>query len=550
MCSLIAWPLIVANQDNIMSQEQNFDVSSWWNEVSFDGKELFTLNDDGRLVIHAGQAGKERTIAEITAENSATVISTLGEKYYQMQARLAELATEWAATEDKLKMADKVAALRDQLLKTAALGNIDKLLAETEPWQEVINAKNEENYATKVKLAEQAEALSESTDWKETTNAFKELTEQWKQAGHTDKQRGDKLWNRIEIARGRFYDRKKQHHEDQEKDMLQNLDLKLDLVEQAESLAASSEWKKTADTFHRLTNEWKTIGHTLSKKNEELWQRFITAKSAFFDRKREHTALIQQEQEVNIAAKSALVEKAEALKESTEWNNTALAYAALMEEWKKTGRVNGDKGEELWGKFLAAQDQFFNAKKQHTAGVKSMHEQNYELKMQLLDRAEQIKNSTHWGETTGEMNDLLDDWKKIGPVSREHSNRIWEQFLAARKHFFNRKDANRDQRKQYADVQKTVRTEQAKEMVGRLLREIQEEEDKLVDFKEALNNVTPGKKAAELKEHLEKLLAEGEQKLRRLREKYEAVHNEYGKKQAKETAPAEADETAASGEPE
>lgn len=532
-----------------MSQEQNFDVSSWWNEVSFDGKELFTLNDDGKLVIHAGQAGKERTIAEITADNSATVISTLGEKYYQMQARVAEVAAEWAATEDKLKMADKVSSLRNQLATTAALGNLDKLMAETEPWHAAITAITEENYAAKLKLVEQAEALAESTEWKETTNAYKELTEQWKHAGHTDKHRGDKLWARIEAAKNKFYDRKKQHHDDQEKDMLQNLDLKLDLVEQAEALAASSEWKKTADTFHRLTNEWKTIGHTLSKKNEELWQRFITAKTAFFDRKREHTAIIQQEQEVNITAKSALVEKAEALKDSTEWNNTALAYAALMEEWKKTGRVNGEKGEELWGRFLAAQDQFFNAKKQHSAGVKNMHEQNLELKMRLLDRAEQIKNSNHWGETTGEMNDLLDEWKKIGPVAREHSNRIWEQFLAARKHFFGRKDANRDQRKHYVEVQKQVRTEQAKEMVGRLLREIQEEEEKLVDFKEALNNITPGKKAAELKEHLEKLLAEGEQKLRRLREKYEAVHNEYGKKPAKEVAQT-ADEETASSEPE
>lgn len=528
-----------------MSQEQNFDVISWWNDVSFDGKELFTLDESGKLVLHAGQPGRERLIAEINAENSATVIPSLGERYYQMQSRLSELSTEWAATEDKLKLSDKVASLRTMLTTTPALGNIEKLIAETDPWQQTIDTISEENYAAKLQLAEQAESLADSTDWKETTNIFKEITDKWKHTGHTDKQRGDKLWARIEAARTKFYERKKQHHEDQEKDMLQNLDLKLDLVEQAEALAASSEWKKTADTFHRLTNEWKTIGHTLSKKNEELWQRFIAAKSAFFDRKREHTAHIQQEQEVNIQAKTVLVEKAEALKDSTDWNATAQAYAALMDEWKKTGRVNGEKGEELWGKFLAAQDQFFHAKKAHASELKSMHEQNLELKMNLLNRAEQIKNSNHWGETTAEMNELLDEWKKIGPVAREHSNRIWEQFLGARKHFFNRKDANREQRKHYVEAQKQVRTEQAKEMVGRLLREIQEEESKIVDFTEALNNITPGKKAEELKKHLDQLIVETSQKLKRLKEKYEAVHNEYAKKPATETATTDAGEATA-----
>ncbi len=527
-----------------MSQELNFDIASWWNGLSFDGKELFNLSEDGRLVLHAGDTEKERLIAEINAENSAAMLSSLGEKYYQLQAKVAELTNEWNTSEDKLKLADKIAALRNAIKNTPALGNIDKLLAETAPWQAAIDALYEENYATRLKIAEQAEALAESTEWKEATNTFKELTEQWKAAGHTDKGRSDKLWARIEAARTAFYDRKKVHNEEHEKDMLVNLDLKLDLVEQAESLVNSSEWKKTADTFHRLTNEWKSIGHTLSKKNEELWQRFIAAKSAFFDRKREHTAHVQQEQEANVIAKTALVERAEAMQESTDWNTTAQAYAGLMDEWKKTGRVNGEKGEELWGRFMAAQDMFFGARKQHSEGVRKTHESNYNIKMELLQRAEQIKNSNLWGETTAEMNELLDKWKKAGPVAREHSNKIWEAFLAARKHFFNRKDANREQRKHYAEAQKQVRTEQAKEMVGRLMREIQEEESKLADFTEALKNITPGKKAAELKTHLENLLQEGAQKLKRLREKYDAVQQEHGHKETTEETATTEEESA------
>lgn len=518
-----------------MSQELTFDLSSWWNGISFDGKELFTLTDDGKLTIYAGKDGKERVLAEVTADNAETVLEPLKEKFASLQTKVNELNTEWNNTEDKLKLADKVHQLKNQILSANALGNVEALATALAPAEQEIAKRYDENYAYRLKLAEEAETHAEASEWKETTNALRELIEKWKASGHTDKQRSDKLWSRIDAARNKFNERKQKYFEDQEKDLLGNLDLKLDLVEQAESLINSVEWKKTSETFHRLTTEWKTIGHTLSKKNEELWQRFIAAKSAFFDRKREHSDRIAQEQEQHFIVKSALVEKAEALKDSKEWNNTAIAYAALMEEWKKAGRVGGEKGDDLWNRFLAAQDFFFTAKKRHTEEIRIMHEANLARKTELLQRAERIKNSTNWNDTTAELNELLDEWKTIGPVAREHSNKIWEEFIAARKHFFARKDANREQRKQHFEQIKTVRSVQAREMVAKLLTDIKEEEDKLVDFKSALENITPGKKADELRKHLEQLLVDGEQKIRRLKEKYDAVKDEYGK-QAEDAA--------------
>lgn len=516
-----------------MSQDSNFDLATWWSGISFDGKDLYTLQDDGKLVLHAGKEGQERLITEVNEGNAETVLAPLQEKYAQLQARAAELSTEWQSATDKLKLAEKVHSLLNGAKSSGVVGDVDKLIARAGEWEKEITAIYDANHAVKLALVEEAEALAESTDWKETTNSFKTLVDKWKAAGHTDKNRSDRLWGRLEAARNKFNDAKHKHFEDQEKDLLGNLDLKLDLVEQAESLVNSEEWKKTTETYHRLTNEWKTIGHTLSKKNEELWQRFITAKSTFFDRKREHSERINQEQEVNAVKKTELVEKAEALKDSTDWNKTAIAFAALMEEWKKTGRVGGERGDELWNRFTAAQEHFFSAKKSHTSAIKTMHEKNLALKQDLLQRAEKIKNSNHWGDTTAEMNELLDEWKKVGPVAREHGNRIWEQFLAARKHFFARKDASRDQRRAHGEAVKAFRSAQAKEMVSKLLNDIREEEEKLEDFKNALENITPGKKAEELKTHLEALLADGNIKLKRLREKYEAVKEEYGKQAEK-----------------
>ena len=117
------------------------------------------------------------------------------------------------------------------------------------------------------------------------------------------------------------------------------------------------------------------------------------------------------------------------------------------------------------------------------------------------------------------LTELFDEWKKIGPVPRIHSSKMWEDFLAARKHFFARKDANREQRKQYAIDQKAARIEQAKGMIDKLRTDLKEEEEKIIDFKNALENITPGKKAAELRTHLEKLITDCTRQAERLREK-------------------------------
>lgn len=476
---------------------------------------------------------KEREIAHITGENADMVLRTLTEKYVAAEARVKELELEWLVTEDKLKLSDKVTHLKEYLNSIHAVGDMMRLGLTVHAWQHEIYLRSEEVYAEKLKLVELAESLAESTEWKETTQAFKDITDKWKQSGMLDRNRNDKLWNRIEAARTAFYDRKRLHHQEEEKDLLHNLDLKLDLVERAEALANSEEWKKTTEIFHKLTDEWKTIGHTLSKKNEELWQRFIAAKSVFFDRKREHAARVQSEHTANYAVKLAIVERAESMKDSQQWNVTTQEYASLMEEWKKTGRTSHEKGEELWQRFTEARDQFFNAKRKHTEEIRTEQEENYTKKKAILDRAERIKNATHWSDTTAEMNELMDEWKKIGNAGKAHSNKLWEDFLAARKHFFNRKDASRDTRRQQFESNKIARIDQAKGFIMRLEGEIHEEEAKLVDFKVDVQNITPGKKAEELRKHLEQLIIDGGQKIKRLQEKLAAAKDELADAQQK-----------------
>lgn len=488
-------------------------ITSWWENISFTGKDNYLLDANGQLIQKAIGSLKERVISTLSTDTADITLKALKDKFSEVESKFKELQTEWETSTDKLKLIGKVERMKDYLQHTAAIGSIQSFVTALAGFEDNIKALTDENFRLKEILAKEAETFADSNNWKETTQAFKDLADKWKQIGYVDKNRNDELWNRIEAAKNKFYDRKRQNQEDVNKELLQNLDLKMEMVEKAEKLAASDEWKETTEAFHNLMEEWKKTGRTIHDKNEELWHRFITAKNTFFDKKKAHFDIIQQEQEANLLAKTALAEKAESLKDSTEWTATAQAFTALMDEWKKIGRVPHDKADEIWNRFISAKEQFFNARKHHTEHLKVSQQDNYAQKLALVKRAEQLQNSTHWREATDEMIELMEEWKKIGPVPREHNEVIWEQFSKARKKFFERKDANREHRKQMAEKNKAQRVERAHSFVKQLEEEIKDEKERLEDFKNSIQNITPGRKAEELRLHLEKLIAQTENKI-------------------------------------
>jgi len=516
-----------------------------WNELNFAGKEFCSLNEEQELVLNATAYSPVRRLSVVTIENLTTVAAALAEKFREVEGKMQELETEWQQADDKLKLSGKIARLKDYLQRANAIGDYAPVYRSLQQKEKEVQDLCEAHYAEKLKLAEKAEALKDSEDWKATTEAFRVIVEEWKHAVPADKGRSEKLWERIEQARNHFYERKRQHHEKMEQDMMQNLDLKLEICETAEQHAHSENWRKSSDVMKELMDKWKTIGRVASaEKNEELWNRFINARNTFFDRKKQHFEQIQQEQENNYTLKLALVEKAEALSSSTDWKETTQALAAIMEEWKTIGKVPFEKADELWNRLQAARDKFFSAKRQSAQEFKINLEDNYAQKLALLNRAEQLKNSDNWREATEEMNDLMQEWKKIGHIPREYGDEIWERFIAARHHFFNRKDADRDRRRARFQNQLDSRFQQTRQFLDKIRAELKEEENKLADFRESLNNTTgSGVKEEELRKHLESLIAQIEKKIPARKEKIAEVSRQLEELQhKKEEARAEKSE--------
>lgn len=497
-------------------------LQQWWSETVFPAKDFYQLKDDGTLVLTLN--GKpERTIATLATDNAEIVLKALQDKFGEIETKVKELQAEWDTAEDKLKLVGKVERINDYLEHTNAIGDFNTLFQPLTEMAKELAKQTNENHEAKLKLVQQAETLADSEDWKEVSQILKDLTDQWKSIGYTDKDRNDSLWNRLEAARTKFFDRKRSHQEDQGKEMLANLDLKMELVDKAEKLAASEDWKATTEAFKNLMDEWKNTGRTMHEKNEALWGRFILAKNTFFDRKRQNFEQIQGEQETNLAAKLALIERAEAMKDSTDWNETSKEYATLMDEWKAIGRVPGDKSDEIWNQLTAIKDHFFGRRKEHFETVRISLEDNLAMKMSLVKRAESLKNSTSWQDATIELNELMDEWKKTGPVPRELSKKIWEQFLAARKTFFDRKDANREQRKQKAERHITDKKKHIHSLLHTLEDELKDEQERLADFKNGLENITPGRKAEELRKHLQELISQTERTIASKQAKIEST---------------------------
>lgn len=488
------------------------NLKIWWDAKLFPGKEYCSLQDNGALTV---APFPEKIVSTLNVHTGDAVIQSLLDKFKDLLHKVAELEKEWQETEDKLKLSSKISRLKEHLSGAHAIGDFKALLDQLNHWEADVTARIEENYKAKLSLVTTAEALAvENNNWKDVTQKLRDIADSWKLLGFVDKKRNEALWDRLEAVRNKFFEQKRVHQDDVEKDMLQNLDLKMEIVEKAEALAASENWKETTEAMKQLLAEWKNTGRTIPEKNEALWQRFITASNAFFDRKKQHSDRIQVEQEANYALKLAIVEKAELIKDSTDWTITAQAFNQLMADWKAIGHVPAEHSTVLWQRFDAAKDVFYQAKRSQADAYKTMLEDNYAAKMALIERAELIKNSNNWRETSDEMNQLFEQWKQIGHVGKEHSEVLWERFLQARKHFFNRKDEDRERRKQHFEKVKEDRVQQTKNFLDTLIRESTEETAQIAEFKENLANTGDGPKADEIRTHLNNLIAEFERNIR------------------------------------
>ena len=221
------------------------------------------------------------------------------------------------------------------------------------------------NLEAKTEFCEQAEALAESDD---IVGAFKELQklhEQWKEYGPVAKEFRDSIWERFRAATAVINKKYQAHFEGLKEQQVANLEAKTALCERVEAIAeqeitSSNQWNALSKEIETIQADWRKIGFATRKDNQKVYDRFRAACDKFFSRKREYYSEFKDSMNDNMAKKLAIIEQAEALKGSTDWKKTSDALIELQRQWKEIGAVPRKKSEQLWKRFRAACDAFFN----------------------------------------------------------------------------------------------------------------------------------------------------------------------------------------------
>lgn len=266
--------------------------------------------------------------------------------------------------------------------------------------------------------------------------AFKRLQElhlSWRAIGPVAKELREEIWTRFKDASAEINRRYQSHFEERKAKETENEEAKTALCERIEALDFASlnsfaAWDEMTKQILELQEEWRKLGFASKKVNNALFNRFRATCDTFFALKAAYYKSVKDELAENLAKKTALAEKAEALQDSTDWKNTTDALVALQKEWKTIGTVAKRYSDTVWKRFQTACDTFFENKKKQTSSARLTEHANLQAKRDLIAELDKINDQTPKAEAIALINDLRERWKSIGHVPFREKERVYEAF--------------------------------------------------------------------------------------------------------------------------
>ncbi len=288
------------------------------------------------------------------------------------------------------------------------------------------------NLEAKTFLCEAAEKLADEEDVISAFHQLQKLHQEYREIGPVAKELREDIWQRFKNASTVINKRHQQHFEDLRAREEENLTKKTALCEKVEAI--NNEEKKNSNDWERLTKEiidiqaeWKTIGFAPQKMNVKIFERFRAACDVFFANKAEYFKTLKDTFKENADKKRALIEKAKALQDSTEWRSTSDKLIALQKEWKTIGMVPKKLGDQLWEEFLAACNKFFEARNAQGADQRNEEKQNMEKKLSII---EQLKTLAEEGgeDLQQKVQQLIEEYNAVGHVPFRDKDKLYKQY--------------------------------------------------------------------------------------------------------------------------
>ena len=288
------------------------------------------------------------------------------------------------------------------------------------------------NLEIKTKLCEAAEKLADEDDVISAFHQLQELHQEYRESGPVAKELREGIWARFKAASTVINKKHQQHFEDIRAKEEDNLNKKTELCEKVEAIAkeenkTSADWENHTKQIIEIQTEWKTIGFAPQKMNVKIFERFRAACDDFFGRKSAYFTQMKKEFTENAEKKKALVEKAQALKDSTEWKATSDKLIALQKEWKTIGMVPKKYGDQLWNDFLAACNHFFEARNAANAGARNEEHANLDKKKAVVEKLKALLENPV-DDTQAEVRKLTEEYNSIGHVPYKEKDKIFNEY--------------------------------------------------------------------------------------------------------------------------
>lgn len=288
------------------------------------------------------------------------------------------------------------------------------------------------NLELKTKLCETAENLANEEDVISAFHQLQELHQQYREIGPVAKELREEIWTRFKAASTVINKRHQQHFETLRQEEEENLTKKTALCEKVEDIVAqeyktAGEWEKHTKEIIAIQAEWKTIGFAPQKMNVKIFERFRSACDQFFQNKAEFFKQMKQRFAENAEKKKELVEKAQALADSTDWKSTSDKLIALQKEWKTIGMVPRKQGDRLWNDFITACNTFFEARNKANASSKNTEHENLDNKRAIIAQLKELAEKPDEN-TKEKVQELVDEYGKIGHVPYKEKDNVYQEY--------------------------------------------------------------------------------------------------------------------------
>ena len=354
------------------------------------------------------------------------------------------------ADEQKLQFMNEGGKEEDFVIKESELHNEGKILLQTLAEKRKKLAADEDklkekNMERKLAIIEEVRILTESPeDFNKKHQDFKSLQQEWRDIKLVPHGKDHELWQSFQEQVEKFYDIVHLHNEYRDYDFKKNLESKIGLCEASEKLTVEEDIVSAFHQLQKLHNDWRDIGPVARKDRELIWQRFKEASAEINKRYQTRIESLKSQEIENYEKKVAICEELEAidlslLTNTRDWEIKTREALNLQNEWRQIGYAPRKVNAKIFQRYRAVCDLFFKTKNDFYQSIRGELEENLKKKIELCERAEAMKDSQEWKDSTSEMIAIQRDWKEIGMVPRRNSSTLWKRFITACDHFFEQK---------------------------------------------------------------------------------------------------------------